>query len=280
MLQRHPVPPTRLTGRLAAGPWACLILLSALALGVGGCKASGSGEGDGFFDEAFDMPPSPVEAVGMATDTTDADRRRQGILWLSAATFGGEDVYVELYRLFHNDPNPNVRAAAARALGLHGSTEDAALLMLLVEDENAFTRWQAANGLRMIHNIAAVEPLIRRLDPVVEEDPNVRRCAADALGQYPTITVFNSLVVALEDRDYGVVEAARNSLRTLTGHDAGLDPRDWSSWAAANGESLFNNQQPYTYQPYTRPRYWIDYVSFWDEIYRNEGPRVPTGLEG
>ena len=269
-------PAGRLPGR---GVIRVVLLLALVGLAVG-CKGTGKGEGDGFFDDAFTMPPSPVDAVAMATDSTDPDNRRQGILWLSAAPFGGEDIYVELYRLFHSDQNPNVRAAAARALGLHGSPEDAALLMLLVEDDNAFTRWQAANGLRMIHNPAAVDPLIRRLDPVVEEDANVRRCAADALGQYPTITVFNSLVVALEDRDYGVVDAARQSLRTLTGHDAGLDPRDWSAWAAENAGRLFEGQQLYTYQPYTRPRYWIDYISFWDELYRDEPPRVPTGLEG
>lgn len=268
----------RQVSRRPARVWLCLALLGGLLAPLAGCKTYGQGEGDGFFDDAFVMPPSPVEAVEMATDTTDPDRRRQGILWLSAAPFGGEDVYLELYRLFHNDPNPNVRAASARALGLHGTTEDAALLMLLVEDDNAFTRWQAANGLRMIHNIAAVEPLVGRLDPLTEPDPNVRRCAADALGQYPTITAFNSLIVALEDRDYSVVEAARGSLRTLTGHDAGLDPRDWSAWSAANANRLFEDQQLYTYQPYVRPRYWIDYVSFWDEFSREEGPKVPTGL--
>ncbi|MEM9020847.1 MAG: HEAT repeat domain-containing protein [Planctomycetota bacterium] len=275
---------TRYTARSSRKSWPDHLAGWVMALGLCalmlGCKSTGSGEGDGFFDDAFTSAPSPVEAVAMATDTTDPDRRRQGILWLSAAPFGGEGVYLELYRLFHNDPNPNVRAASARALGLHGTTDDAALLMLLVEDEDSFTRWQAANGLRMIHNLAAVDPLVGRLDPLAEEDPNVRCCAADALGQYPSITVLNSLIVALEDRDFSVVEAARGSLRTLTGHDAGLDPRAWAAWSSENANNLFDNQQPYTYQPYTRPRYWVDYISFWDEIYRDEPPRVPTGLEG
>lgn len=253
---------------LLVGPWALL-----------GCATDeGGGEGNGFFDEAFDFPPSPTQAVAMATDTTDPDNRREGLLWLSSAKFGGEEVYLELYRLFHNDQHPNVRAAAAKALGMHGKSEDAAYLMLLLEDDDPFTRWQAANGLRMIHNPAAAEPLTARLDPSVEEAANVRQAAADALGQYPTIAVFNSLLVALEDRDYAVVDAARRSLIALTGHDAGVDPRDWSAWSSANAGDLFANQQVYTYQPYVRPRYWSDYVTFWDEFRRDDGPKTPAGM--
>ncbi len=260
--------------RLAAG---AMLLAGALVAGAG-C-ANGTIDPAAALANAFPQPPTPKEAVAMMFDRDDADRRREGINWLSAAPFGGEEVYLESYRLFFNDPDPSVRAACAKALGLHGNVDDANLLILMLEDDNPQVRWQAANGLRMIHNPAASAPLTARISDVDEPDSDVRQAAADALGQYAETSVFNALSRALEDRNYAVIAAARRSLVTLTGHDAGLDPRDWAQWAdqQPNG-NLFAGQQQYTYAPYQKPRGWTDTIRFWRNREPAE-PQPPTGLE-
>ncbi len=61
----------------------------------------------------------------MATNEYSADDRQLGILLLANAPWGGADVYVRLYRLGLDDEGA-VRTAAVRAIGLHGSPDDAA----------------------------------------------------------------------------------------------------------------------------------------------------------
>lgn len=260
--------------RIAAGAF---LIAAALFAGLG-C-ANGTIDPAAALANAFPQPPTPKEAVAMMFDRDDADQRREGINWLSAAPFGGDEVYLESYRLFFNDPDPSVRAACAKALGLHGSVDDANLLILMLEDDNAQVRWQAANGLRMIHNPAAAAPLTARINDEDEPDSDVRQAAADALGQYAETSVFNALSRALEDRNYAVIAAARRSLVTLTGQDAGLDPRDWAQWAdqQPNG-NLFASQQQYTYAPYQKPRGWTDSIRFWRE-HETAQPQPPTGME-
>lgn len=266
---RRSTPAARLAG--------CAAIAAALIGPVGGC-ANGTLDPAGAIANVFPQPPTPSEAVSMMFNRDDADERREGINWLSAAPFGGEEAYVESYRLFYNDPDASVRAACAQALGLHGSVDDANLLILMLADDNAQVRWNAAKGLRRIHNPAAVEPLVARIDDTAEPDSDVRQAAADALGQYADVGVYNALARALEDRNYAVIAAAHQSLITLTGHDAGHDPRDWADWAEQQGTDLFAGQQVYTYAPYQKPRGWTDTVRFWRE-HETVEPQKPTGLE-
>lgn len=256
---------------------ASMFVAITLAAGLLGC-ANGGLDPAGAIASAFPQPPTPSEAVAMMFDREDADQRREGINWLSAAPFGGEEAYVESYRLFFNDPDPSVRAACAQALGQHGSVDDANLLVVMLGDENPQVRWQAANGLRKIHNPAAIEPLAALTSDEDETNADVRQAAADALGQYADLSVFNALARALEDRNYAVIAAAHRSLVTLTGHDAGLDPRDWAAWSDQNAGNLFADQQVYTFAPYQKPRGWTDTVRFWRET-EELGPQQPTGLE-
>ena len=214
----------------------------------------------------------------MMFNRDDPDQRREGINWLSAAPFGGDDVYLESYRLFYNDPDASARAACAKALGLHGTVEDANLLIVMLEDDQPQVRWQAANGLRRIHSPAAAGPLSTRVSDTTEPDSDVRQAAADALGQYADSGVFNALTRSLEDRNYAVIAAAHRSLVTLTGHDAGLDPRDWSAWARAQQGGLFAGQRPYTYAPYQHPPGFTDTLRFWRKP-EALAPQAPRGYE-
>jgi len=261
-------------------------LLLGLCLAAGGwltgCEAAGISY-ESFYEGVFGdvPPPTPSVAVAMMFNRDDADQRRAGISWIAASPFGGEEEYVNSYRLFVDDPDPGVRAAAATALGRHGNVADALVLATLLRDENDLVRWQAADGLRKLHNPEVIEALIERLDPDVEDDTDTRATAALALGQYADPVVFSRLVAALEQSDFNVVNAAHRSLTLITGIDQGLDPQAWANWFE-QADTPFANQQAYTYHLYDPNRDWFDqYVTFWNNADGGgpKGPQTPRGLD-
>ena len=134
------------------------------------------------------LPPTPSEAARAALSSHDADERRHSVNLLSAAPFGGEEVYLKMYRLLAEYPDATVRAASLQALGVHGQVDDAVLIAAGLEDEAAMVRWEASRALRKIHNPNVVGALIQ----TVQKDPDadVRLAAAAALGQYAQPRVF------------------------------------------------------------------------------------------
>jgi hypothetical protein len=214
------------------------------------------------------IPPSPGQVARDAFNVYDADKRRRAIDSLSAADFGGEESYVRLYRLLIDDPDATVRASAAKALGNHGNVEDALLLIRRLGDDSASVRWECAKGLQKIHNPAATAPL--QDATTKDEDADVRMAAAYALGQYPEIPVFSTLVAALDDREFGVRYSAAESLATLTGQDFGTDGTPWLAWSKDNQGRLFAGQKKYTWQPFVKPRGFWAKAKFW-----KKAPVVP-----
>ncbi len=257
-----------------------LLLLAGASLT--GCEATGvtyESLHEGFFGQ--EPAPAPSVAVAMMFDRSDADQRRKGISWIAASPFGDEEEYVNSYRLFVTDPDPGVRAAAATALGRHGIVQDAMTLATLLKDQDDLVGWQAADGLRKLHNPAVIPALIERLDPDIEDDADTRATAALALGQYPDNVVFARLATALEQSDFNVVNAAHHSLTLLTGVDQGLEPQAWATWFEQSGNP-FANQQTYTYSLYQPDRGWFDqYVTFWNNADGggSKGPQTPRGLD-
>lgn len=252
----------------------CLLLL---ALAMAGCQQDQSLVG-------WALSPfkseTPREAVAAAVNAYDPDARARGITTLAGASFGGEEPYRRLYA-FHisEDPDRSVRAAAAHALAIHGRPKDAEVLVAGLSDESEFVRWEAAKALQRIHapsrdTIDALRNAVQMpLDPVIstsseekdgELNADVRMAAAHALGQYADPGVFDSLVGALNDQDYGVVAAALRSLRLLTGKDFGTDARVWVKWRDANPGKLFEEQRPYTWIAYQRSPGWLDSLFFWE----------------
>jgi len=241
-------------------------------------------------------PPTPGEAARNAFNMYDPDVRAKNIALLSAAPFGGEKKYVDIYRMMLGstdsdsqidaapDPAPNVRATSLHALGRHGTVEDVQLIIPRLDrdlEQSEYVRWQAAQALQKIHNPQlAVDPLIDAMRN--DGSADVRQAAATALGQYPDAGVYEELVAVLQDdteTNYSVIFAARTSLVTLTGQDFGNNGMLWTKWARENRESLFANQQEYTYQPYTKPEGLFDKVQFWKEKQRVD-PKRPTGVDG
>lgn len=222
-------------------------------------------------------PETPSQVARDAFNVYDADVRRKSVNNLSAARFGGEPPYLRLYRLLIDDPDPTVRAACCKALGLHGEVQDVPLLITRTKDEATAVRWEAAKALQKIHSPQAIDPLMELL--ARDQDPDVRQAAATALGQYPTIASFNVLVGALDDRSYSVVDQAYESLKTLTGYDFGTDGSAWLIFARKDPQAIFKHQQQYTWQPYVAPRTLGKKMQFWKKKPEPPEPRIPTGMQ-
>jgi len=220
--------------------------------------------------------PSPGDMARDAFDYSDPDKRRRAISALSSAAWGGQDVYVRLYRVSaKTDGDDTVRAAAIRALGIHGSVDDAKLIASNLSHESVFVRWEAATALQKVHHPAVVTPLI---GAVKDDDSDVRMAAVKALGQYSRSAVYDALIGALNDSNFGVARSARLSLSTLTGQDLGMNSRRWLDWSGKHSDQLFDNRQAYRWQPYERPRGLLDKVQFWKD-HHPVSPQPATGQD-
>ena len=223
------------------------------------------------------FPPSPAEAGRWAVDDSDPENQRRGVLLLGNASFGGEAVYVNLYRLYiEENTDPVVKATAIQALARHARAEDAALVAKQLDSKIEQIRVAAAKALQRIHNPAIADLIWKKL--INEDEPAaVRVELAIALGQYPSRDVFEALCSALDDRELAVNLAAADSLRLLTGADFGLEPGLWRSWADANPDAL-RTDVPYYYPTFERQLGFGDYIMFW-AIPTFEQPGVPAGMQ-
>ncbi len=253
--------------------FARLLLVGLVMLGVIGCS-----DGPKSFDDLLAplMPPSPAQTARDAFNVHDPDLRRRSVALLSAASFGGEQPYLRMYRLLVDDTDATVRAACIKAIGQHGTLEDAPLLVAHLKDEDTFVRWEAAKALQKVHYPGATGPLVRAITD--DEDADVRMAAAYALGQYPEMRVYHALVGALNDQSFSVVQAAQHALQTLTGYDFGYEASLWLMWAQKQADNVFDDRQPYRWQPYTKPPKLIDKALFWIERSPVES-KPPKGLE-
>lgn len=243
---------------------------------LGGCESLGDGMGG--LTSAFKQT-TPSEAARWAVDPTDADKRREGIIMLNNAPFGGVDIYVRLYRdAVVNERDPIAKAAAIQALGRHGEPADALRIVPHLTHENDQVRWAAARALQRLHNPSAVPDILKSLAND-QENRDVRVALAIALGQYTEDRVFHGLVGALNARELAINEAARQSLETLTGMSFDLIAADWLEWYsdAIATNSAFHQQQPYLYPTYQRDIQWYEKIVFWNQK-TFEKPAPPAGL--
>jgi hypothetical protein len=228
-------------------------------------------------------PPSPAEAARWSQDPFDRDKRFRGTNLLANAPFGGEDVYVQTYRMklgappaLGPDEDSGVRGVAARALSLHGDGRDVTLIIPLLADKDRRTRLEGVRALQRLHNPAAIDPLIKALDPKQEDDYDVRAEAANALAQYAEPRVLQPLIAALDDDYLAVSRAARNSLLTLTGEDFGEDQRAWLDWRKST-QTPFAKRSEYQYPVFNRDRYWFEYIPLVPQP-PNEIAAAPAGI--
>jgi hypothetical protein len=248
-------------------------LLATAACALAGCDQMSSDFGDA--SNAL-VPPSPAEAGRWAVDDSDPENQRRGVLLLGNSSFGGDTVYVNLYRLYiEENTDPVVKATAIQALARHAGADDAQLIAKQLDSKVEQIRIAAAKALQRVHDPRVADTIWKKM--INEEEPAaVRVELAIALGQYPSRDVFEALCSALDDRELAVNLAAANSLRLLTGADFGLEPALWRSWADATASPL-RADVPYYYPTFERQLGFGDYLMFW-AIPTFEEPGVPSGL--
>lgn len=255
---------------------ASLVAVAPLLLGgMGGCEGNRiSNDSQSIFD-ALPATPTPGVAAAWMFDPYDPDKRFRGTVLLANAPFGGESVYVNGYIQHLSDPDASVRAAAAFALGQHGSPEHVPMILPLMSQEDRLVRISATRALQRLHNPVAVPALLNAIDPKKEQDADVRADAANALGQYAEPRVLQGLIAALDDERLAVTSNAAASLRTLTGQTFGDDRTTWFDWAAATKEP-FSGQTAYLYPAFSRDRSWFEHIPFWPPP-PNEESAQPIG---
>lgn len=258
--------------RLAA--LACGVIASLHGAGCGAKLAGGNFESDSIL--SVFGPPTPAEAARLAADPYDPDKRQHGLRLLGAAPWGGEDVYLRFYEQALNDEDQAVRAAAASAIGRHGSPEDVELLIPHLTDESPIVRRQVAQSLQRLHNPIAIRPLILAADVRTESDSETRAAASHALGQYADPLVVQALITSLRDSRLLVNQAALDSLIILTGQDFGYDIGGWLQWSS-RASDLFAGRGSYVYPVYQRDYRFVEFFIPWMQP-PNETAATPAGL--
>ncbi len=241
-----------------------------------GCDTTGMRRGADSILDVF-AEPSAAEAVELALDKYDADKRYRGTLLLSTQPYAGEELYMKLFVDNAKDMDPGVRTAATRAVANHGGPEHVPLLVERLVDEDRLVRIEAARGLQRIHSAAAVDPLIKAINPENEADAAVRSEAADALGQYAQNKVLEALIASLDDSNLAVNSRTLASLRTLTGQDYGFDRREWLDWFKAT-TTPFAARSVYTFPAFIREKTFIEHLPFVPPP-PNEASTAPVGME-
>ena len=109
------------------------------------------------------------------------------------------------------DPEPDIRACAALALGQIGAGSAAQALAAGLADESVFVASIAADALRMIGE-PAVEALVQML---AAESSHVRLLVVRALGRIKAESAIGPLFSLLEDPSYLVRYYAQEALEAL-----------------------------------------------------------------
>lgn len=169
-----------------------------------------------------------------AISSDNPDERREAVVWLCQPERSASDAVVKLLAaIVEQDPDPTVRSAAARALGLSPNLDAIEPLIVATNDRSEFVRLDAVRGLAGKHSDNVKRALLLRLTK--DSDPQVRAAAAKGLAGYHEQRVLESLINALRDPDFAVVFMAEQSLTRMTGHGCDRDPEAWTRWAAGLG---------------------------------------------
>ncbi len=215
----------------------CLLPIASLALSAAvltGCSKGGDGEKLTLSQKLWGPPPSQL--VAWAFDPNDPDKRRQGVVGLSAKSWGLKEPYLKGYAaLLKTDKDPLVRAAAVRALGRAQDPNYAPDVTRALLDTDTTVRQDAATALDNVYNDGSAMALRSRA--MSDADQDVRAGSCRALRHHHSIAVVRTLVDCLSDKAFSVRFQAHQSLVEVVGKDLGYDPESWSDVAGARALS-------------------------------------------
>lgn len=188
----------------------------------------------------------------------DRDRGVAEVATLALGKVRGSGTFERLSEILQS-PDPSLRQAAARGLGMHGDPRGLGLLCVYTRDRDDLVRRDMRENLARIANNAASVPLLAelistrtgtdrlalidatgeigdpRLSPVLTEmltqsDLGAARLAAHMLSINGDSRAVESLCrVAAQGRDQVLREEAANTLRRLTSHTAAAGTA-WELW--------------------------------------------------
>ena len=217
----------------------CLTGLAA-ALGCFAVTLAGCGDSVEWKDMKFERGENglwqvksiSVEQRVVATvASSKPDERREAVNWLSTGPRSSSDAITKLLgTIVRGDPDPTVRAAAARALGTSINPNAVEPLVGACSDPNEFVRLDAIRSLSGKTGDNAKRALMVRL--TVDNDPQVRAVAAASLSSFRDRRVLDALIESLRDPDFAVGFNAEHSLILMTGQSFDYDADAWIRWLA------------------------------------------------
>lgn len=195
------------------------------------------------------------EALALAEQARQsplADERRDAIHRLARTDHvRNEEILRTLGLIAHGDASPIVRVAAISAIGSAQTAESCSLCAALLPADPEQTEQSLGEPVRiqLLDNLehcaasgllsadAADRAAAAGLRLLANDFArNARLAAARLLGHFPRRDVADALIIALEQRDFGVCHAAELSLQRLTGQRFDHDPDRWRAYFAQNPE--------------------------------------------
>ncbi|MBX7197199.1 MAG: HEAT repeat domain-containing protein, partial [Sandaracinaceae bacterium] len=155
----------------------------------------------------------PIEQL-LSTGGLDADGRKLAIDVLAGAR---QPRSTRVLVACLDDPDPNVRAAAAEALGLVGGERAIDALVSLLSREDRFLRLVALEGLNRLGGNVPTAQLV-----ALSADKILRHAAITALGRTIDPEALPTLVAALDDPSRHVGESALRAIGELLSDEPSL----------------------------------------------------------
>jgi len=168
---------------------------------------------------------SSVEISDIASPNPDS--RRQS-LDLMASDSEPQKYFEKFMEVLEKDSDAMVRAQAAFYLGKFQHKPALPVLIKATEDSNVFVKQESVWALGEIKDTSALPTLLTLLEK--NSNIEVRKRAADALKKIGDIKAIDGLIEQLDDINQTVAYAALQALRSITKQDFGRDIKQWEKW--------------------------------------------------
>lgn len=193
------------------------------------------------FDRLVDAAATDQSLLLSVSADPDADARQRWVAIRALGAAGGVRAQQTLHALLADDM-PAIRVAAAQALGDLGARDEVPAITPLLLDPAMLVRAAAATALGQLGDPAAVSALgaayAARDNHYRGTSLWVRRYYVEALGQIGHRSAYPTLLVALDDPDATVAEAALRALESVArfsfaeGRDPTEEREAWRRWVA------------------------------------------------